>query len=442
LQFFPGAQTGFQIGLRLPIGGFETQMTRQFQAGLAGVLFFGCAGAVWPQAAPGRGPVIVPPSSIERPADVGVRAHTNFQYSIPMGTPAANTPGGFFETPASLACVYKLVKPASGCNPAIVTSIPAGGVGAIAILDAYDYPNAASDLAAYSSEFGLPPANFQVVYAAPGSSTATGTPPPQDSSGSWEFEEALDIEMAHAMAPRAKIILVEAYSSGSGDLFPAITLASNLVVAAGGGEVNMSWGFGDFAGDNGYDGYFTTPGVVYFSSAGDSAGVSYPCISVNVVCVGGTTISRNATTGNFEQESAWYNTGGGLTPNEPRPSYQDGIASIVGSQRGTPDMAFVADGRTPVWVYDTFPLGGTYATWWLASGTSVSSPGAAGIVNLAGHLYPSTNAELTEMYSQIGVTNEFHDIVAGNCGTYAGYLAIKGWDFCTGVGTNVGRNGK
>ena len=392
------------------------------------------------------GTVIVPESSVVHPGDLGKRAHTFLRLFIPAGglpMKGANTPGGFFETPASLACVYKMVSGApKTCNPTTVTAVARGGAGAIGIVDAYDDPNAAADLAAYSAEFGLPAANFQVVYAAPGSSTPTSTPPPQDSSGSWEAEEAIDIEIAHAMAPKAKIILVEANSSGSGDMFPAIALASNLVAAAGGGEVNMSWGFGDFGGESGYDGYFTTPGVVYFSSSGDSPGISYPCTSVDVVCVGGTTISRNPSTGDFEQQSAWYNTGGGISPNEPIPSYQGGIASIVGTQRGTPDVAFVGDGRTPVWFYDTFPINGQYATWWLGSGTSVSSPGFAGIVNWAGHLYTSSNAELTEIYSQIGVASEFADIVAGNCGSYAGYLAAKGWDFCTGVGVNVGKNGK
>lgn len=405
----------------------------------------------WAQYQPGKLTIITPNSSIERPEDVGVRAHTHVLVVMPAGglpraavnqPGAANTPGGFFETPASLACVYKLVTATAGCNPTVATAIPRGGVGAIALVDAYDDPNAASDLAAFSTEFGLPAANFQVVYAAPGSSTTTTTPPPQDPTGGWEFEESVDIEMAHAMAPKAKIYLVEANSNGSGDLFPAVTLASNLVAAAGGGEVSMSWGFGDFSDENGYDGYFTTPGVVYFSSSGDSAGISYPCTSPDVVCVGGTTISRNATTGNFEQESAWYNTGGGPTPNEARPSYQDSISSIVGTQRGTPDLAFVADGRTPVWIYDTIPIGGTAGTWWLGSGTSVSAPAMAGIVNLAGHLYTSTNAELTEVYSQIGVAADFHDITSGNCGAYAGYLAVKGWDFCTGVGSNVGKTGK
>jgi subtilase family serine protease len=355
---------------------------------------------------------------------------------------AANTPGGFYETPASLACVYKLVSAAATCNPSTATTVSHGGAKAIALVDAYDNPNAASDLAAFSTEFGLPAATFKVVYAAPGSSTQTSTPPPQDPTGGWEFEESVDVQMAHAMAPHARIFLVEANSSGSGDLLPAVTLASNLVAAYGGGEVNMSWGFGDFAGEDGYDGYFTTANVVYFSAAGDSAGVSYPCTSVNVVCVGGTTISRNATTGNFEYESAWPDTGGGPSPNESIPSYQSGIASIVGTQRGTPDVAFVGDGRTPVWIYDTIPISGQSGTWWLGSGSSVSAAGMAGIVNWAGNFYTSTNAELTEVYSQIGVTTEFKDIVSGNCGNYAGYLAGKGWDFCTGVGTNVGKEGK
>jgi kumamolisin len=156
---------------------------------------------------------------------------------------AANTPGGYFETPASLTCVYKQVKVVTGCSPAVVTAVSTHGSRAIAIVDAYDDPNAASDLAAYSTGFGLPKptaANFEVVYATPGGSTQTSTPPPQDSPGGWEIEESVDIEMAHAMAPKAKIYLVEANSSGTGDLLPAVILASNLVAAAGGGEVTMS----------------------------------------------------------------------------------------------------------------------------------------------------------------------------------------------------------
>jgi subtilase family serine protease len=394
------------------------------------------------------GRIVVPDSSVERPADRGVRAHTNVELYYPTdGLPltTANTPGGFFETPASLACVYKQVKVVTGCNPTVVTAVSAHGSRAIAIVDAYDDPNAKSDLAAYSSEFGLPAptaAKFEVVYAAPGSSTQTSTPPPQDPTGGWEIEESLDIEMAHAMAPKAKIFLVEANSSGSGDMFPAVALASNLVAAAGGGEVTMSWGFGDFAGEDGFDGYFQTANIVYFSSAGDSAGINYPSTSPFVVSAGGTTINRNPTSGDYVAESAWPSTGGGATPNEARPSYQDGIALLVGSARGTPDMAFDADGRTGVWIYDSFPVNGTPGTWYIASGTSVASPGLAGLVNAAGGFAASTSAELTTVYADLGVNKDFRDITNGDCGPYAGYLALKGWDFCTGVGSVSGLTGK
>jgi subtilase family serine protease len=388
-----------------------------------------------------RGTLIIPESSVERQEDAGLRAHTNVEISIPRELTSFSpsfTPGGFFETPASIACVYELVTPTTGCVPGAVTAVPTGGYGAIAVVDAYDDPNAAADLAFFSTQFGLPAAKFQVIYAKAGTSQQTSTPPSQDPSGGWEVEESVDIEMAHLAAPKAKIYLVEAASNGLGDMLPAVTLASNLVAAAGGGQVSMSWGFGDFSGENRYDGYFTTPNVVYFSSAGDSAGVNYPSSSINVISVGGTTINRNPTSGAFEQESAWYNTGGGTTPNEPRPSYQNGVASIVGTQRGTPDVALVADGRTGVWAYDTFPLNGSAGTWYILSGTSVAAPLMAGIVNLAGHKSASSNVELTQIYATRGVATDFRDIVNGNCGSYAGYLTAKGYDLCTGVGSVLG----
>src|ERR1039457_1988481 len=115
-------------------------------------------------------------------ADVRAHIHSGWRAAHQRGESA----GGFFETPASLACVYQLVTAAKTCNPSTATTVSHGGAHAIALVDAYDDPNAASDLAVFSTEFGLPAANFQVVYAAPGSSTATNTPPPQDSSGGWE----------------------------------------------------------------------------------------------------------------------------------------------------------------------------------------------------------------------------------------------------------------
>ena len=128
-------------------------------------------------------------------------------------------------------------------------------------------------------------------------------------------------------------------------------------------EAAMIWGFGDFAGENGLDGYFTTSGVVYFSSAGDSAAISYPCTSPNAVCVGGTTISRNATTGDFEAQSVWPDTGGGPSPNEPIPSYQKRRRQYCGEPARHSRPGIRGGCRTPLWFYDTIPVN----PGWLAS---------------------------------------------------------------------------
>jgi kumamolisin len=195
-----------------------------------------------------KGSIVIPSSSVENPGDRGKRAHTNIRMFVPAGgfkspLSAAGGPpysGYFFETPASVACVYKLVTGIAGCNPTTVTANPTGGSKAIAIVDSFDDPNAASDLAYFSHQFGLPAASFQVVYA-------NGTRPRSDLG--WELEESLDIEWSHAMAPKAKIYLVEAASNSVSDLFSAVQVASNLVAAAGGGEVSMSWSTGDFYGE-------------------------------------------------------------------------------------------------------------------------------------------------------------------------------------------------
>src|SRR5215469_10340874 len=246
---------------------------------------------------PVGGQVLIPDTSIEYADQIGRFAHTNTKIFLPTGGmhnvhPApggggrelAPGPSYFYETPASLGCVYRLtsVSPAQiGCNPTDSTlPNPSGGARAIAIVDAYDYPTAFSDLQIFSAQFGLPApttANFQVVYA-------TGTLPKPDAG--WGLEAALDIQWAHAMAPGAKIYLVEAASNSYADLLTAVNGASNLVAQAGGGEVSMSWGGSEFSFEGFYDGYFTKSGVVYFAAAGDSAGTIWPATSPNVVSAG------------------------------------------------------------------------------------------------------------------------------------------------------------
>jgi subtilase family serine protease len=388
--------------------------------------------------APRGGHVETPESSIEQAEHHGLRAHTNYKMFVPNGgmanaqrssleapAQAGGPPyaGYFYETPASLGCVYQLVSPVvGGCNPNTVTANPSGGSRAIAIVDAYHYPTAASDLSVFSNQFGLPRANFQVVFA-------NGRQPPVNAD--WNLEEALDIEWAHAMAPNAKIYLVEAASTSFSDLLRAVSVASSLVSSAGGGEVSISWGGSEFSSETSYDSYFTRPGVVYFASSGDSPGVIWPSASPNVVSVGGTSLSRNPTNGNFQQEMAWQSGGGGPSLYEARPGYQSAISATVGNQRGTPDVAAVADPSTGLWVYAS-------PDWYIVGGTSVAAPVWAGIVNTAASFSASTQTELATIYSNQGTT----DITAGSCGPNQGYMANGGWDFCTGLGSPLGEGGR
>jgi subtilase family serine protease len=340
--------------------------------------------------------------------------------------------GYLFETPASIACVYNLVEvPIKGCNPNLTTANPTGGNHAIALVDAFDDPTAASDLATFSTQFGLPAANFTVVYA-------QGTEPAQDPTGGWEVEESLDIEWAHAMAPEAQIFLVEAKNNSFVNLFNAASVASSLVAAAGGGEVSMSFGASEFSEEAEFDSTFTTHGVVYFASAGDSPGVSYPSASPNVVSAGGTSISRNLNTGDLILESSWQDGGGGVSQVETRPAFQNGVRHIVGNGRGTPDLSFDANPNTGVWVYDSNSVLGT--GWYVVGGTSVSSPSLAGIVNSAHSFRASSTAENQALYKDD--ESEFHDISYGNCGLNMSDFAVPGYDLCTGLGAVKGLKGK
>jgi len=412
---------------------------------VAGATGLGLSASAEAQTARGNGTIWIPESSIEGTNQSGRTARTNVRVLVPyasMGALVAPAPrpetgghppygGYFYETPASLACIYALVAQTAGCNPNVVTANPTGGKGAIAIVDAYDNPTLAQDLSVFSKQFGLSAASFSIVYA-------TGKRPPVDSTGGWELEASLDVEWAHAMAPAAQLYLVEAASSGMNDLLTAVILASQLVAAHGGGEVSMSWATSEFAGEKSYDSYFTTPKVVYVASAGDSPGAVYPSVSPNVISAGGSSTSRNPATGSYVTETVWQQTGGGASAYEPRPAFQAGIASVVGNARGTPDVSFDADPTTGVWVYSS--LGG--AAWYVVGGTSVAAPALSGIINAAGKLATSSAAELATIYANGATHTGYRAVTVGNCGPYGGFLTASAWNFCTGNGVVSGLTGK
>ena len=416
------------------------------------------------QKSPRPGKVIVPPSNVLAPKDKGRRMHTNFLIFVPTErssqkpSPQSTLWSGG-ETPSSMACVYQTgPTPAPGC-PISSSNYdnPVGGSRMIAIVDAYDYPTAASDFVTFSQQFGLPSGNacgasgnaacLSVVYA-------TGSQP--QSNCGWAQEAALDIEWAHAMAPQAQIVLVEAASNSFSDLFHAVSVATNMVANAGGGQVSMSWGGSEFSSESAYDSYFNTPGVTYFGSSGDSGGVViYPSASPNVISAGGTTVNRDSN-GNFIGESAWSSAGAGPSAYEPVPGYQSSIytlAQMLNGYRGTPDYSFDANPASGVSVYDSTSCQG-YSGWLVFGGTSVSSPSLAGIFNLAGAFdggwnggsnTSSVQSNIYQNYdtassggTQCQYQSPFYDVSSGSAGSYP---AGACWDFATGIGSGRGVSG-
>lgn len=379
-----------------------------------------------------NGYVLVPASSMERPEDLGVRAHTNIQIFVPIHHDSSQPPPNA-ETPASLGCIYQLTTQVSGCPIHGTTEVPNAGWGAVAIIDAFDNPNAEEDLATFSTQFGLPACTkangcFSQVYA-------QGSQPPNDPGG-WSLEIALDIEMAHAMAPNAKIILVEAQDNQDTSLYEAEDVAAQLVQQAGGGTATNSWSGAEDPSETQNDVHFRHKGVVFFASTGDSGGLpGYPAASPDVVAAGGTGILRS--NGNFTGESGWNGSNGGPSAYESRPSYQDLIGRIVGGQRGTPDFAADANPASGVAMYDK---DGNF-NWTQIGGTSVSSPLLAGIVNAANNRAHSTHQELAGVYqyAKAHYAKRWRDEKSG---ANRNYSCMPGWDFVTGIGSPLTYVGK
>jgi kumamolisin len=254
----------------------------------------------------------------------------------------------------------------------------------------------------------------------------------------WAQEAALDIEWAHAMAPSAKIVLVEAATNSFTNLFKAVDVATSQVTTGGGkGEVSMSWGGSEFSSEASNDGHFQNTNVVYFASSGDTGGATiYPSVSPYVVSAGGTTIHRDAN-GNFVSETGWSGSGGGPSKYETKLFYQN-VPNTDPAKRSSPDFSFDADPTSGVSVYDSTSCQGL-SGWLVFGGTSVASPSLAGIVNRAGNFSSSSVAELTTIYANYTNSNDFRDILSGTAGSFT---AGSGYDFVTGVGSNQGLNGK
>lgn len=316
----------------------------------------------------------------------------------------------------------------TGLSPAKIKSVynlpSGGGSGTIAIIDAYDDPNAEKDLGTFSSAFGLSSCT-----------TANGcfekhlmASRVQANSG-WALEESLDIEWAHAIAPSAHILLVESKSASGNDLLAAVDYARNRsdVVA-----ISMSWGGGEFSNEASFDFHFTSPNAAFFASSGDSgSGVEWPAVSSNVSGVGGTSLTFDSN-GSLLSETAWSGSGGGLSVYELEPVYQTayGVPNANG-KRAVPDVSYNADPNSGYSVYDSFGYQGQKG-WFTVGGTSAGAPQWAAIRSLG------ASASNSKFYQDAlnSLVSYFRDILSGTNGTCNLYCtATNGYDYVTGLGS-------
>ena len=342
-----------------------------------------------------------------------------------MGSPNSTEPQGL--TPTDVKAIYNL--PSTGGN------------GTIAIIDPYDVPTIKNDLQSFSAKFNLPFNESQfrkVTVDVPQGQTIS-------SNINATVETVMDVEWAHAIAPKAPILLVETYNNSLGCQLDGVLYAESQQNVT---SISMSWGINEtlleqVLENNGFtesdlDPYYFTDSynASFFAASGDTATpMLYPACSPNVVAVGGTTLNFYSND-SLSSETVWNNgygtTGGGISAFETEPSYQAsyGVPNSNG-HRCVPDVSFDADPVSGVAIYCTSPT--PYGTNWLPAGggTSLGAPCWAAINSLN---RTTSNPRLYAIGKSVYNSASYRDITEGNNGNYA---ATTGYDFCTGLGSPI-----
>lgn len=375
-------------------------------------------------------------------------------------SPQASTSAVVTYTPAQIRAAYGW--PALPTSLTNLTAAQAAQLGAgqtIYIVDAMNDPNVLAELSAFNQKFGLPACtsvpistSTSLPLAAPPtnacqisvaySTTAgalTNTAPAYDSG--WQGEIALDVQWAHATAPLARIVLIEAPDSSVNSLLAAVKLANTM----GPGVVSMSFGGAEGSWTASVDSTFTTAKMSYVAASGDSgSGVSWPAVSSNVLGVGGTSLTYSGS--GARAEVAWSGSGGGTSAYTATPSYQSSAVPGMGtvSHRSVPDVSFNADPNTGQYLA-VIPQGSSTAQWLSAGGTSLATPQWAGLTAVANAMRVVASkavlgAPQSVLYGQVATVAgtyaaDFLDITKGSDGSCAICSAHTGYDEVTGLGT-------
>lgn len=307
----------------------------------------------------------------------------------------------------------------------LLPSLNIGSDITVAIIIAYSYPNLQNDFNIFCEEYAMPTQTLNIHKMSSSISYDEG----------WAFEECLDVQMVHAIAPYAKIMVVEAVSNSFNNLNNAVTWAGNN----GANIISMSYGSREFNSQNIYSNIYNNPNICYLASSGDlSAIVEVPSSYQNVMSIGGTSLYLDAS-GVRIQETTWSNGGCGISLYVNKPSYQ---SDLSGNKRYCCDLSLVGNPSTGVLTYFS-------GNWYIAGGTSVSCPLFAGMLSLINQNRKNnnkpllttvdnrTNNILTYLYKTIYKNNTmyaaiFYDILVG---TYGKFVAKTGYDNPTGLGT-------
>jgi len=338
-------------------------------------------------------------------------------------------------TPAQITAAYGL-NAITFLSPT-GTKVAGDGSGqTIALVEVAHDPNVQASLNTFDSTYGLPATTLDVINLA-GNQTDDG----------WAGEESMDVEWAHAIAPGAKIVVVEANpgtneSNAFNDLMTAIQTAGSTT---GVSVVSMSLGGGEFSGESTQDSVFTTKGVTYIASSGDGGTVEWPATAPDVLSVGGTSLQVNSS-GSYQRELGWVGTGGGLSQGETEPTFQDSVQST--NTRSTPDVSFDADPSTGVAAYFIPPESTTGGgEWGTVGGTSVGAPAWAGILAiinqgrvLAGQsVLTGATQTLPALYGL--PTTDFHKVPltsGGGGGTTNQAINTASYNTQAGLGSPIG----
>jgi len=342
---------------------------------------------------------------------ISTKTEASYHFSNYKGTPPIHVYGGASKTP-------------QGISPEQIKSfynLPEnGGKGTIAIIGAYDDATIESDLNTFDTAFNLPDCTVKNGCLEKHKMSST-----IKTNSGWSMETSLDILWSHAIAPKAKILLVEATTPSGDNLLKAVDYASGRKDVV---SVSMSWGGAEFPEETTLDNHFVSKyGAVYFASSGDDgAGASWPASSPNVISVGGTSLVLNSNN-KITSQTAWNGSGGGVSAYEKEPAYQlDYSIPKSGGMRAIPDVSYSADPQSGFSIVRN-------GKWYVVGGTSAGAPQWAAITTLGSG---ASNSNFYKDKQSDNFSSYFTDIVSGSNGSCKYYcVARKHYDYITGLGT-------